>query len=295
MYLSEPDVASAYRSRHLFGVSQEQLAARREEEFLATLDGSAPWLVLTAVPDLAGLAPVDQTSLAVFRDNTVGRRAGPPWGLASQHFERARVGHRRMYADGGASLNGDWLGRSQWCALEVHADGSGCYAHRVVDLRERTGSGLPRPEGDHCAALDSHAAEALVAGLTWLGEHAWRAGAAGMLNLRATLWPVTPKHPMALGHLAQLGFREEHGPPVTSTIPASTCVPISRISEPGPELMAAAAILLRDIAQNFGVPELGLLCSTGAVRSRYWDPRQRQRLAAWCAQHGIELSDELLT
>lgn len=289
-YLSEPEVADAYRARQLLGESRVELLTLREAAFLETLDGSEPWLVLVAVPDLPGYSPVDRVAFNAFRDRIVGRKAGLAW-MSPWTFTEVRAGHRRLVATGGTSKAAGWEGKATWVAAEFHADGSGTFAIRLADLLARRESWQPEP--DHASVLDLHVASALLAGLGHLGAHANAAGAAGMLNTRAQVWPVSATRPVSLGHMGFMGTRDEHGPALVTAPVTDLAIPIMDLAD-GPELVAAAALLLRDTGQLFGVPELGMLSTDGSVRRRYWPQTTHAELGRWCATNRVPVSDDVL-
>ena len=57
-------------------------------------------------------------------------------------------------------------------------------------------------------------------------------------------------------------------------------------------LAAAGALLVNEIGQAFGVPEMGQLTHDGKLRRRYWSQDQ---IIAWAEGHGIEVTDDTIT
>lgn len=71
-YLSEPEVAAAYRDRHAGQEYQSQRAVEIEREALARLDISdLPWIVVSLIPDLPGEFTISQASYRTFRRGIV--------------------------------------------------------------------------------------------------------------------------------------------------------------------------------------------------------------------------------
>ena len=98
-YLSEPEVASAYRER-LAGAQRQ--AARVEEievEAVQRLDFSGePWVVVSLVPDLPGEMTINSEVFKTFQNEVMGQvpMIVPVFGT---RFSRASVGRRRLLAD----------------------------------------------------------------------------------------------------------------------------------------------------------------------------------------------------
>jgi hypothetical protein len=202
---------------------------------------------------------------------------------------RARAGFRRLRADGGTDRDSGPGARTRWCALEIHTDGSGLYAIRIADLAARQTA-----DASSVTLLSDEAiAGGLLTGLEVLGQHAWETGSAGLANIRARLWPVGENLPAALGHSRQFGG-SDYAPAVLHVPPADIATPIDSLFPTGPRLVAVAAELLRDVAQAFGVPEVGQLDPDGRIRRRYWRQDVHANLSAWCAHRGIEVSDDTL-
>lgn len=68
------------------------------------------------------------------------------------------------------------------------------------------------------------------------------------------------------------------------------------LADPGPALVAAAAILTADIGQAFGVTELGQLSRDGELRPAQWNPQGwQQSLIHWAEDHGIAVAGSATT
>ena len=112
---------------------------------------------------------------------------------------------------------------------------------------------------------------AAVSGLVSLARHARdRAAAGGNAILRATLLPAT-------NALVEIGHNRDHGlvrtrsrVPMPDSVTAESVVPLDALADAGPTLAGAAASLVDEIGQAFGIPELGQLGRDGRLRSRYW-------------------------
>lgn len=99
-YLSEPEIATAYRDRAAGAAAQQQRIDVVESEAIERLDISKyPWLVLSLIPDLPGTMLLSTQALHDFAVQTQGRSAS--FNSQSWAFMRTSVGRRRLLADGG--------------------------------------------------------------------------------------------------------------------------------------------------------------------------------------------------
>jgi hypothetical protein len=289
-YLSEPEVAAAYRER-LTGASRQ--TARITEVGQAALerldDQDLPWVAVTLVPDLPGDLLITNDAYHAFRDEVTGQ---PATIIANNiAFRRASVGPRRLLADG--TMNNSPLAR--WVSLDLHADGSGAYAAGVLDLHERhrmntAPEGGPRPQMIQDEAL----VIAVLSGVLQLARHSRdRAAAGGSALLHAQIYPVSPQRPTELGHLQPPGFIDALGTRVLSAQPpaAEAVAQLDDLAQPSPALVQASALLISGIGHAFGVAELGHLSREGQIRRRYW---AHTPITAWAEQHGIEVTENTL-
>lgn len=287
-FLSEPEVAAAYRARFALASDRQDLASEREGRFLGTLDPSAPWLVVTLVPDLPGHMIIDRSAFQGFQSRMNGRHPTLPG--YELYYRRFRTGYRCLRADGGSARGGNSESAAVWCAMEEHSDGSGMYAIRLVDLNAR----YAPPDGAGVILIDDESlAAGVLAGLESLSQHAWNTGSGGMANVLARVWPVGPDRPTTLGHSREFG-PSEFGPVITAEVATHSSHLLELLHPAGPDLVGAAAWILRDLTQGLGVAEVGQLDPEGTVRSRYWSRPLMDGLAGWCESRGIPMSDAIL-
>jgi hypothetical protein len=291
-YLSEPEVATAYRER-LAGTQRQ--AARIEgieREALQRINPSAvPWVVVSLVPDLPGELAIDSEVFKTFRAEIMGSPVTfiP---LTGTRFRRASVGPRRLLADG--TMDSSPL--ASWAALELHTDGAGAYGLRVPDLMERrTSSELPTGGEPRLVRVQDEALViAIMSGLLRLAQHAHdRAAAGGNVLVRAQIYPISPEHPTGLGQTRFQGFLDALGDRVltSSPPPAEAAAELDGLTQAGPDLVAASALLVDQLAHAFGLAEMGQVSRDGQIRRRYWSGSQ---VIAWAEQQGIEVTDETI-
>ena len=286
-YLSEPEVADAYRQRFALFRRQADRASEVEAEAigrLATTDEQA-WIVVSLVPELAGELVLNQAALDIARNEMMGRQPLIlPVGLS---WQRVSIGPRRILADG----NMDSSRRARYLSADLHYDGAGTFASFV--LRNRELRGVPNPAEPVTRQInDEMVVNGILSGLRFLARHARdRTAAGGSALIRAQLYPVSGQQPLVLtydrgpgrGFGDSLGDRAvtEAGPP------AERVAPLDALAADGPDLTAAAYLLATDLFQQFGWAEAVQLTSDGQIRLPYWRAEWGPQVTGWAAEAGI--------
>ena len=292
-YLSEPEVATAYRDRIAGAQRQAVRVEEIERDAIARLDtASRSWVVVTLVPDLAGDMTLSRDVYLRFQQQIMGQT--PTVVSNGTSILRARVGRRRLLADG--TMDNSPLANA--VSLELHTDGSGVYGVRVANLNERGWRALPPDEGEPQPQLvsDEWIALGVISGLLHLARHARdRAAAGGTALVRAQLVPVSPDRPTEVGHSRQFSGQSRSTHALTvAPAPSEAAVPLDDLAEPGPALVTAAALLVDELGQAFGVPEMGQLTRDGRLRRPYWGHSWQPQMVTWASNHGIGVTDETL-
>jgi hypothetical protein len=282
-YLSEPEVATSYRDRLAGMERQAERVAKIEHEAIDKLHTDGSWIVVSLVPDLPGDMSITYEALKSFQ----GQVTSEPRTLLRGGFtiSRVRVGHRRLLADGTMDSSEE----AKWISLELHTDGAGVYAQRVLDLNERRDRYLSSVVDDESMTLG------ILSGLARLARHAQdRAAAGGNALVRAQLHPISVEKPMAIGH--RRGFPGTRGAHTLSfpAAPAEVVAQLDDLAAPCPGLVTAAALLVDELGQAFGIPEMGQFSRDGQVRRQYWHHGWQAEIVAWANNHGIEVTDETL-
>lgn len=291
-YLSEPEVAEAYRGRdrNISRQIDRAVAVETEAIELLRLD-EAPWLVVTATPAVPGFFQLDQSA---YREFEARVRSQDGWEVSprSIHFHRVRAARKRLSADGGTdTVEADWV------LAQFHTDGAGAYALRLPDMNRRVRRERPDEAKDIHALIDDESLVlALLTGLLRVGQHAHeRAAASGEALLRARLVPARTVHGNEIGHSRQFGPESRSKVAIQGDVyPAEGIALIEAISTPSRTLCAVAAQLSNDIAQSFGIPELGQLTADGDIRQRYWSSGVRPRLQTFADSAGVQVVDSVL-
>jgi hypothetical protein len=216
-YLSEPQVAAAYRQRFTGFQSRLDAAETHEKYLLSHLNVERrAFVVLTLVPDLHGYSKINSRSFAEFRTSMTGTT--PLIVVRDSRWQRTLLRAGRLITDG--SLESDEPntkpGGFRGLSCVLHQSGAGSLAVPVA----RTAA------NDSTVAVDSsYLVDALLGGLVFLAGHARdRAAAGDGASLRATVWPVDSRVPAVLTRLNTRGFRDSLGstrvisPPVAMAV-----------------------------------------------------------------------------
>lgn len=284
-YLSEPEVAIAYRERLTGAARQADRSEGAETDVLGRVDrASDAWLVVCLVPDLPGDFLITDQSFAAF-EQWIRTRPLTPFGGARM-FYNATVGQGRLVADNSMTST---VTMANWAATELHTDGVGALAVRLHDLGA---NGMPHEDDGNRIVGDEALAESILGALLLLAEHArGRAQTSGMSAVRAVIAPSTAAERTFLGQARTgFGFVDTFGQSITTTTaPVTTFAALDDLATSGPALVATAARLHKELGHAFGVPDLPQLTRDGRLVRRYWSRRQPDNIQAWADANGIEL------
>jgi len=290
-YLSEPEVAAAYRERFAAVRRQSDRACEIEADALGRLSTADDqvWVVTSLVPDLAGELVMDQASLSAARTELMNQR--PLIMPSTLAWQQVNIGRRRLLADG--ALNSGRAAR--WLSADLHDDGSGVFAVHVLrpaSVASPSSTGEPEPR----QVIADSAVNGILSGLRFLGRHARdRAAAGGSALVRSQLYPVSRQQPLELCQY-QRGFTNSLGTQAMTEAapPAERVAPLEILADDGPGLISAAYLLATDIFQGFGYAEAAQLTRDGAVRLPYWNPDWLPYMQQWAADAGISTTHDTL-
>jgi Putative DNA-binding domain len=293
-YLSEAEVATAYRDRIYAAAERTSRVDQLVSELLPRLDADQVWLVVSVTPDLPGSFDVGMSTqrdiqsrpmrYSIFRNNGF---------TPNVSIGRGRLIVRVDYGDSETSTSG---------IMELHRDGSGVWAFPLYDhARGRGGFGQSSPADPELPKLlvDEQVVESALTGAAQLGDHARNhAAAGGTCLLRLSMWWSDRTAKVTLGHTRMYGVAQplsglrvlEHVQP-----PADSTVSLDSLASIGPALLTAVYDPLRELLQSFGVAEPLQLTPDGALRSHYWGYAKEPGFASWADAAGITLSDDRLT
>lgn len=134
---------------------------------------------------------------------------------------------------------------------------------------------------------------AVMSGVLLLARHARdRAAAGGNALMRAQIYPISEAQPTGLGHTRFYGFPDELGDRVLTAQPpaAETVAELDDLAQGGSVLAAASGMLVNEIGQAFGLPEMVLISRDGKLRRPAWGPSHY--MITWAEGQGIEVTDD---
>ncbi|RQX13359.1 hypothetical protein DDE19_25805 [Micromonospora ureilytica] len=286
VWLSEAEVAEAYRARFAGFADRIDTAARIERDFTTRLDGNQTWLVATLVPDMPGAFRIDTSTLNAFQRDIVDRSIAGV-GIPLSQFGRAGVRHRRLVGTG--NYEPDKLYSRLAC--ELHEDGSGAIA-AYLDGRH------PRPDYDNTPPRsrinDEDLVATIAAALRFLAVHARdRAAVAGLATLRVTIYPVTLNLPAYLMHHRRYGLDRDLGTHAVLEPPVADAVAdIDELTAEGRGLLAVTYRLATGLVQEFGRAEALQLTADGNLRRLYWQHQAQNIVKQYAGQHDVDVVDD---
>lgn len=295
-HLSETEVADLYRSRFTAEATQRQRLDQIHSEGLEHVAAAESlWLTVCLVPDVPGTMRLDRAAL----DRLRGFAEKYNGGFGSMVFGGFDIatGLRRVNIRTGPDV-----GLSTVAQVELHMDGSAFAATVVWDLAAGTPQGrLPDGRGDTPWLEDEYLATQLIALMRLSVEHAVEhCGVSGNAAVRVSLDGYDGgdglyRHPARLMHRRQWGLAEprsrvEVSRPAVSlhTIDVASCFGAGR------ELLIGCRLVLTDIYQAFGVPEVEQISEDGAVRRQYFSQRAQRDLVIWAGRHGVDVLETTL-
>lgn len=278
-YLTEPQVAEAYRARFVDIASRLNEAERVEREFMGELNTDAQvFVVLTVVPDSSGAYTIRTATFESFKNENLHHDPliiprGAVW-------QRARVRRRRLVANGSS----DSAFTASYLACELHESGIGTFA---------TVGGFVRQDESVCGIEDEVVVNGIASGLRFLARHARdKAAAGGLATVRATVCLVSSSRPVYL--FQNRSFSGDRlGWAITQPPIADGVFDIDDLAEDGPPLMVATYVLATGIFQEFGIPEAAQITPDGTIRRRYWQSGGSERIVAWAKASGVPVTDEI--
>ena len=203
-YLSEPEVAAAYRDRIAGVETQAQRVLDVERQALARLDRSQePWLLVTLTPDLPGDTVLTASAFNEFQRTVMGSQTAIV--RAGVTYQRASVGRRRLLADGTMDPA---VSSARYASLELHTDGAGAYGLQLYDMTSSRRLEAAAPDARGQIVDDESIVVATISGLLTLAQNARdRAAAGGNAILRVTLIPESTAERSRLAMVGSMGWR----------------------------------------------------------------------------------------
>lgn len=230
-------------------------------------------LLLTLTPDLPGAMAIDTVSFKQFTDE--GRILQLPF-YGPDIFSDFGVGPRRFIAAGSHD-------RPSYLA-HFHGDGTVAWAVEGPSTRSSGIDGYSPGPAWHT----DHIVQAVLALLRHAAVHTTaRAGSSGTATARLVL---------EVGNQSAWGLTRagNWGPHVISSVDQQYAsgevgLLLEAVAEGGAGLVQAAAALLADCFQHFGVVEAEQLTYDGRINLAAWGPGARADITGWAKVSGVEV------
>lgn len=290
-WLTETDVATAYRARFTAASERDQRLADVEAELVDALaTRTTPQLIVTLIPEQAGDMVIDSERFARYEQELQATqlRLGQPGAT----FGQITVGPRRLIVSEG---NGRYSARA-----ELHRDGSATIA---VPLNGRIWV-------DDYEEAELHTAEPgdvvypLLCALPFLATHARdRAAANGLAHASATLVADMATHPTQARVFDPerpdtVPFRVDRIDPTTGRprpftlgfspyATADAGVLLDDLADCERGLLQATAVLADELLQAYGYPETGLITRSGELNPAAFSQHNTGAVAQWAQQRGL--------
>lgn len=284
-YLSEPEVATAYRDRFAAASDQAERAQEMEEMAVGPLfpGSDMGWVVVSLVPDAPGELLIDQAALRIAQAELLGTR--PTVLPTALSWTNVHVGRRCLLVSDSVA---DYTAPRSISAILCH-DGAGVFAMNASDSHR--GGQAPRPG---LWLHDEQSVNAILTGLRFLGRHARdRAATGGNALVRVHVHTGNDQVNLGNGGRAasdSLWILDSSW----SFRPAEFAVPLDALAADGLDLVATAYLLASDLFQAFGLPEVLQLTRDGQLRDRYWSRDWIAQIREWATQAGVMMTDEVL-
>jgi hypothetical protein len=282
-YLTEAEVADMYRDRFRGEKQQVERLEQITDEMLPNLDTSddRTWLVVSLVPNSSGDLPISFDGL---RDMEAWARAAPGRNEILDAFFAelpaiAGVGVERYTLTSPA----DERKRATYPCAVCFTDGA---ASTAVTIRK--GEGGPQLSQDP-VVLAAHLVTCAASSLRFAGRHAARAGARGDAVVHARIFG--PHSLLAFNHTG-LAEPYPHAYKVREAR-SSLTLPIDTLTSTPQDAFAATRLMLADIFNAYGCPEVPQIAPDGTLRTLYFPAGYE--VAAWAERRGVPTTAEQIT
>ncbi|WP_181802460.1 hypothetical protein [Streptomyces shenzhenensis] len=288
-WLTETDVATAYRARFAATAERDHRLVSVEEDLVDALaERTTPHLVVALAPEVPGDMVIDSDRFARYSREIDATELY--LGQGHTMFGRPSVGPRRLIATEGT---GDWATRA-----ELHRDGSGAVGLPLHTRESRLAGGIV----DLQFTEPGEVVYKLLCALPFLADHARdRAAASGTALVKAALAGDMADHPAYAKTSGQarttLPFRVDPLDPSGQRFQASAqacqyahadaTVLLDEVADRGPGLLEATAVLADELLQAFGYPENMVISRSGQLQLGRFTHRNSGAMERWAREHGV--------
>lgn len=286
-WLSESEVADAYRSRFQQAASQTERLDQISREGVSALEtDETAWLAVAISPLSPGEMQIGQRTINEARTKWAGAWSGGTFGRSLFHAAGSEVsaGVGRVVLSVGRKA-----GKSRWGHAELFQDGAGFAAGPLWTL------GPPAmPNADLIQIDDEQLVNAAVSAVRFLVEHAVaHCGAVGDVVAQAQI-VVSGQRECWLVYSRQGPRFQFEGSHAVYSFPVSRHQINLDDCQTGAGAVIAARMLLTDLFQFMGVAEVPQISANGELRRRYFRTDYVGALEKWAEANGVPMITTLL-
>lgn len=301
IFLSENQIASAYRDR--FATAREQIdeLAHVEEDGMDRLSNMAGWLCVSLVPNSTADIRLGHTALSIYKAWAQGIRSlVPERGPFEKQPIFSTTRARRLVLGSREILDQEHTKQSY---AELYTDGSGFAASPLFQVEANVQDGFKFGARSVSPIVDEDIILSLSGLLTLLADHSVshgglvgdavvRVSVFNGIHYTATGSEVRPK--VSLGHQRSVdpwikvwgGTR-----PVESFPVAEWTLSLAETLRPSRDHLIALRLLLTELFQSFGLVEVPQIDEIGGLRKLYWNRHLWSHLDAWAKDAGVEFHE----
>lgn len=284
-WLSESEVADAYRDRFRIAADQGARADRLVRELFQEIDPEDdPWIVVSLVPTQAANEVQNDTERVGAVELWARRFSGNNLltGFLGNAVPQTRVRARRI------ALTDHYAGNSlpNQRYAELYTDGAGAAALRLC--------GEPFGDGEPVGIYNVDVIWSTAQCLSVLAQHAtFNAGAFGdaLVEMRL-IGPRLQERPMQLCFVQYNSLQPVAGArPVGGTLVSRHTVVLDDLIGSPQRMLAATRLLVTDVFHALGAREVMQIRADGSLRLRYFGSRD---VRDWAAENAVETTDETI-
>ncbi|MEU8138817.1 hypothetical protein [Streptodolium elevatio] len=258
----------------------EAITAESEHLVFGEQPRLAPMVTIVLVPASPG---VQRLTPELFGRLRAAVDEQPMLGWTSRLFQHVRLG-----GPGLVLLSTD-LQQPEIQAV-LHADGTGAWTRTLKAMESHTGDGTLGIDADELV-------HTVLSALFHLGRHAAAQGASGTAHVRVTLTAATAasvgRDAVTLMRQSMLGSGFDIHHPIATVsrrrAHGQGYALVGDLADGTAAMVAAAALMLADLVQHFGLVEAEQVTLDGGLRASAWGGRPREPVLKWAAQEGLDV------
>ena len=285
-WLAESEVADAYRSRYLTAGERQKRLDVLDANAHGLLTPERVWLSTSIVPAVTGSFMIGRRSMNELRDASKRWVESGYGGKMFWDYPRVEAATGRVVLPAGRETR---TRHSTSGHAECYSDGCVLAASPVADL-ETDPVGKRRFATVDVEMLVKAAVVTVAFGAWFAGT---RAGAVGDAYAKASLLSGLAETIELVNFWPGYRQRFDEGRPLSGAVSSTISLNLDEATTPQGQLVAAR-MLLTEIVQSFGLPEVMQITEDGRIRRLYTSLANRPAVESWAKANDIEMIDTTL-